>query len=654
MQIRAMTIKNFKSVRCLEIKDIENACIFVGKNNTGKTVVLDAIRAVAGEYSIKDENFMESGENIEITMTLEVKKEDLELLNARGIISKYKKFENWYEEFMERLPSYVQEEDEEVLEENTDIVKNVDVVEVEDDKEKFATPKDGYVEFTFVYNREHKARYQDNKSKNNSYIKELFPKVYFIDVLRNIKEYQEDLIRIMGNKEVPEIIENLCVFDKTKICNKCFECIGLIKEKTVDELSLFEVTRLLEYKIFSQNLDEFSNIVNKYFEKNGGNAQYIKYVTSFNYEAMFKVETMVGNKDRGTLIRNIDTMSAGMKSIYLLSLMEAYLEEKERVPSIMLIEDPESYLHPQLQKSASEVLYRLSKKNQIVFSTHSPNMLFNFSTKQIKQVVLDDEGYTIVNEDTDIDDILDDLGYTANDLMNVSFVFIVEGKQDSERLPMLLEKYYSEIYDDRGMLQRISIISTNSCTNIKTYANLKYINKLYLKDQFLMIRDSDGKNPKYLVKQLCSYYAQREKEDNNNLPRVTPKNVLVLKYYSFENYFLDPKVMAKIGVIKNEEEFYNILWQKYRDYLYRVPSMKRMCRICNVRIKSKEDIKRNMENIKIYVRGHNLFDIFYGKYRNNEHEIIKKYIDVAPRENFSNILDAIDKFVYFENRKKDE
>ncbi|MDD6066949.1 MAG: hypothetical protein PUD04_10375, partial [Firmicutes bacterium] len=30
------------------------------------------------------------------------------------------------------------------------------------------------------------------------------------------------------------------------------------------------------------------------------------------------------------------------------------------------------------------------------------------------------------------------------------------------------------------MLQRISIIPTNSCTNIKTYANLKYINKLYL------------------------------------------------------------------------------------------------------------------------------------------------------------------------------
>ena len=280
-------------------------------------------------------------------------------------------------------------------------------------------------------------------------------------------------------------------------------------------------------------------------------------------------------------------------------------------------------------------------------------MLFNFSSRQIKQVVLDEDYYTTVIENTNIDDILDDLGYTANDLMNVSFVFIVEGKQDFNRLPILLEKYYSEIYDEEGMLQRISIIPVNSCTNIKTYANLKYINKLYLKDQFLMIRDSDGKNPKYLVKQLCSYYAQREKEDAANIPRVTPKNVLILKYYSFENYFLDPAVMTKIGVVKSEEDFYEILWKKYKDYLHKIPSMRRMCRVKGIRVKTKQDLIDNMEDIKIYVRGHNLYDIFYGKYKGHEQEILKKYIDNAPRENFEDILSAIDNFVYFENRKKE-
>ena len=375
----------------------------------------------------------------------------------------------------------------------------------------------------------------------------------------------------------------------------------------------------------------------------------------FNIDELFHIDTLVINNDR-YMEGSIEMLSEGIKSIYILSLLEAYIDDMNPISSIIMIEDPESYLHPQLQKVAGEILYRLSKKNQIIFSTHSPNLLFNFTSRQIKQVVLDENYYTTIRENVDIDEILDDLGYTANDLMNVSFVFIVEGKQDRNRLPLLLEKYYSEIYDEDGMLQRISIIPTNSCTNIKTYANLKYINKLYLKDQFLMIRDSDGKNPKYLVKQLCSYYGARSKEEGgDSVPRVQPRNVLVLRYYSFENYFLEPAVMAKIGVIKSEEEFYNILYAKYKAYLYKVPSMKRMIKVTGARINSKEDLKNHMEAIKIYVRGHNLYDIFYGRYKGDaETEILKKYIDAAPRETFQDILQAIDNFVYFQNRKKEE
>jgi hypothetical protein len=246
---------------------------------------------------------------------------------------------------------------------------------------------------------------------------------------------------------------------------------------------------------------------------------------------------------------------------------------------------------------------------------------------------------------------LDDLGYAANDLMNVSFVFIVEGKQDKSRLPLLLEEYYSEIYDSEGKIKRISIVTTNSCTNIKTYANLKYMNQLYLKDQFLMIRDSDGKKPEYLIKQLCSYYENREREDQGSLPRVTPKNVLVLKYYSFENYFLNPEVMEKIGVVKSVNEFYTILFQKYQDYLYKLSSVRRMQRVIGKRISTRQDIIDNLENFRIFVRGHNLFDIFYGRYRKEETEILRQYIAEAPRETFQDILDAIDHFVYFENRK---
>ena len=385
-------------------------------------------------------------------------------------------------------------------------------------------------------------------------------------------------------------------------------------------------------KLFHTNLNEFAKKVNEHFHANASPSQDIQYVMNYDIDSLLHIDTLVRNKVRGGSVGSINLLSEGLRSIYALSFLEAYIEEEDTLSCIIMIEDPEIYLHPQLQKVASEILYRLSKKNQVLFTTHSPNLIFNFSTKQIREIILDEEYYTIARQDTDIDVILDDLGYTANDLMNVSFVFIVEGKQDSNRLPLLLEKYYSEIYDDDGKLQRITIIPTNSCTNIKTYANLKYINKLYLKDQFLMIRDSDGKNPKYLKKQLCNYYSQRAKEDLGNLPKIEPKNVLILKYYSFENYFLEPSVMKKIGVIRSEEDFYNILYKKYKDYLFKLNSFKKLLRTKNFRIKNKQDIKDHIEDIKIYVRGHNLFDIFYGRYHGTaEQEILKKYIDVAPR-----------------------
>ena len=52
MQITDLQIRNFKSIKNIHISDIENALILVGQNNTGKTAVLDAIRAVSGDYQI--------------------------------------------------------------------------------------------------------------------------------------------------------------------------------------------------------------------------------------------------------------------------------------------------------------------------------------------------------------------------------------------------------------------------------------------------------------------------------------------------------------------------------------------------------------------------------------------------------------------------
>lgn len=615
MQLKRLHIRNFKAIRDMDINSIESALILVGKNNTGKTTVLDAIRAVFGCCRIEQRAFNEKKQNIEIDVSLMLTEEDLHMLHEQGIVSPYKRYELWKQDFCFKLPSY----------------------------------QNQLLEFTFSVNWEGRVRYGDGAHKDNRYIPELFPKVYYIDTQRELQQLQDDLLMFQDDALLKQMRSGCCMFDMARQCNHCFQCIGLINQKKTEELNVFETARLLEYKLFHLNLSDFTRRVNENFRKNGGYEE-ISYTLNCDLDQMFRVSACVKNRENGSCSQ-VGQMSKGMRSIYMLSLLESYVDDDNRIPSIILVEDPESFLHPQLQKISGEILYRLSKKNQVVFTTHSPNMLFNFNSRQIRQVVLDQEYYSVIKEETDIGTILDDLGYTANDFLNVGFVFIVEGKQDKSRLPLLLEKYYSEMYDRDGNLSGAAIITTNSCTNIKTYANLKYMNRVYLRDQFLMIRDGDGKDPEKLAGQLCRYYDERGKEDVDRLPKVTRRNVLILKYYSFENYFLNPAVMAKLGIIPSEQAFYRILLAKWKEYLYRLQSGKHLREILGKDLETVEDVRAHMEEIKIYLRGHNLYDIFYGRYRAEETELLRRYIDLAPREDFQDILDAIGSFAYFDSKK---
>ncbi len=615
MQITDLWIRNFKTIRNMHIQDIENALILVGQNNTGKTAVLEALRAVIGDYEIREEDFLEDYPNIEIVVSLKIQEEDLRRFHRNGIVSTYRRYDSWMGDFCRKLPSY----------------------------------QNGVLCFSYIANREGKVRYADGVRKNNGYIPQIIPNVYYLDAQRNMGKLQDVILMLQEDVILRQMRSECCMFDQAKKCNHCFSCIGLIHQKTTEELNAFETAKLLEYKLYHSNLDSFAKKVNRNFRKNGGREE-ILYSMNLDMEKTLSVTGELYHKKQNRK-EPLSCMGKGMRSIYMLSLLETCEENREKNTDIIIVENPEIFLHPKLQKISGEILYRLSKRNQVIFSTHSPNLLPNFNSRQIRQIILDGEGYSDVCKRTDVSAVLDDLGYSATDVMNVNFVFIVEGKQDKSRLPLLLRKYFSEIYDEEGKLSRVAIITTNSCTNIKTYANLKYMNQVYLKDNFLMIRDGDGKDREMLKRQLCKYYEERNIEDIDRLPRVTEKNVLILKYYSFENYFLNPTVMAKLGILESEEQFYEIFLEKWKEYLYRIKSGKALLKVMGKDFETTEDVKAHMEEIKIHMRGHNLYDIYYGRYKEQETELLTKYIEIAPREDFEDILTSIERFIYFESRR---
>lgn len=169
----------------------------------------------------------------------------------------------------------------------------------------------------------------------------------------------------------------------------------------------------MDYKLYRLNLDTFSTRVNENFRKNGGKEQ-IFYSMNRDIEKMLSVTAEIYDQKQERY-KPMECMGKGMRSIYLLSLLETCKETRKGEPSLILMENPD--------------------------------LLSDFNSRQIRQMYQGENGYSRVCEKTDISAVLDNLGYSAGDLMNVNFVFILEGKQDKSRLPLLLKKYYSEIYE---------------------------------------------------------------------------------------------------------------------------------------------------------------------------------------------------------------
>ena len=122
--------------------------------------------------------------------------------------------------------------------------------------------------------------------------------------------------------------------------------------------------------------------------------------------------------------------------------------------TIFIIEEPELYLHPQLQKLMAKTLSEISCDNQVIFTSHSPIMLREFSTSNIRKVKFDESNCYSTVEKTTIDDVLAEIGYSSQDILNTYFVIFVEGPDDKNIIEfqgyiiyLCYYLYFKSLYD---------------------------------------------------------------------------------------------------------------------------------------------------------------------------------------------------------------
>jgi putative ATP-dependent endonuclease of the OLD family len=129
----------------------------------------------------------------------------------------------------------------------------------------------------------------------------------------------------------------------------------------------------------------------------------------------------------------------GVKSLAALGLLKNLNKTSET--SILAIEEPESHLHPGAINQVNDIIRSISENTQVVLTTHNPLFVNRGDIKS--NIIISDGSAT---QAKNISNIREVLGVKASDnLINASFVLVVEGKNDAAIISQLIRTHSSKL-----------------------------------------------------------------------------------------------------------------------------------------------------------------------------------------------------------------
>lgn len=173
--------------------------------------------------------------------------------------------------------------------------------------------------------------------------------------------------------------------------------------------------------------------------------------------------------------RALNKMGHGTQRNFIWSCLRAIVDaglKKNVKTAVMLIEEPELYQHPPKLRQLRELLYKLvsdEPATQIIYATHSPNLVDFSKPENINLFKRTQDGKTVEIKKIDRENIPEDLGKTMmrniSDGFFCSKVILVEGFRDYSILNDEITKKIQQI-DPKPNISEMMIIPVHSKDNL--------------------------------------------------------------------------------------------------------------------------------------------------------------------------------------------
>lgn len=552
MKLIDLSIKNYRSIKEIKNAKISSFQALIGENNVGKSNVLYAIDIFlsAGLGGVKESDFNDSSNPIIIKINFLVRSEYLKRIWRPYMIN-----------------------DDLILEKHIWIDR--DSGKLENDYHGYkAEPSEWYLSIEKI------TESKGNRPSWEEIVRENSLPDYFLNngncnktdytkglkkyLIENDVEYDEpDISKTQALGLQSNVIKNLPKFyllraesnysdetDKRSSSTTFRKLMGDLTDRIVKndpkyreiEEALDKVDNLLNPKIESKGeirlstLSLIENRIKGLLEKLMPSVEHVKLkVVLDGIKEIFSkgVELII---DDG-VETDVLLKGHGMQRCVIFSLLQALIlnernqflndangEEVELISPIILgIEEPELYIHPQLGKLFYDVLSIFSKKDQVIYTTHSPRFIDVYEYESIAYLTkTKDSGTKFLNCKLEAFDGLDDkkifkgltqLNTDVNELFFSKNVILVEGPEDKIAITETLKKLGFIL--TRTEEKDVTIIVTGGKQSIKFF--VRVLNAFMI--NYSVLHDLD------ITNDMDDNSKRIHEKDNNEINRLATNKV---------------------------------------------------------------------------------------------------------------------------------